>query len=173
MSYELNVLVKKEDYEEKTLKEIHDELINFKLFDQFKGTFDYFSLWDSDNNKSFFGKDKPDELKTIICNWNKDIIAKLNKAEKNIHERMQKNGDKYISEYILKIDSSKDDWQYTMCNFFDFKDAFLALTNEFSFGQNWIYFSEDWGWNTYLPGEIEKDAVEHPENYILVQCFYH
>ena len=67
MSETLNILLKKEEYDDnsKTLRQIHDGLINSILFENFSGVFDYFSLWD-ESNDSFFGKDKPNEMKQIV-----------------------------------------------------------------------------------------------------------
>lgn len=67
MSETLNILLKKEEYDDnsKTLRQIHDDLINSILFENFSGVFDYFSLWD-ESNDSFFGKDKPNEMKQIV-----------------------------------------------------------------------------------------------------------
>lgn len=118
------------------------------MFESFGGVFDYFSLW-NESNDSFLGKDKPNEMKHIVKGWNKGLAEQLLFSEKNIKKKLNEHGVKHIAEYI-----SKD--MYIDIDFYNFRTALCAMTGHFTYGQDCLYFSEDYGWCTYLPKEVEK-----------------
>lgn len=165
MSTMLHILLRKQEYENQTLKEIHDELINYTLFEWFEGTFDHFSLWHP-NNRSYYGADNKDELRKFVQKWHYDTIANANEAEKRIRDMKEQYGCNYITELPALYDSSN-------VLIYDLYEALATLTNHFSYSNSELYYGEDYGWCTMLPDDVKKEAEEQPENFILIECFYH
>lgn len=64
-------ILRKNDSEE-TLQEMHDELINDTLFNDFPEQFNYFSLWD-ESNQSVLGTQDPERIVNIVKEWNSTV----------------------------------------------------------------------------------------------------
>ena len=163
MADTLNILLKADKFDDSSLKKIHDTLINFTLFEDFKD-FDYFSLWGEDN-ESYFGKDNPEKMKEDVVKWNERIDKRMKSLEKKIAVEMS----------VQKVDSLTD---FKVCGdvpylLWEFRQALCAMTNLFSYGQNYLYRDDYEGWCTYLPKRVKEDAMLHPEDYVMIQCFYH
>lgn len=162
MSNLLQILLRKEEYKGQSLQEIHDELINYTLFEFFPGTFDYFSEWHP-NNKSYYGADDKDSIRAFVHNWRRKVIEKENKAELAVRQEMNLFGCDYITD--LPDINNVLIW--------DLYQALGALTNHFSYSDSKLYYGEDYGWCTFLPEAIKNDAEKHPEKFVLIECFYH
>lgn len=162
MSETLNILLRADEYKGKTLKEVHDTMINSLLFEDFSNVFDFFSFWE-EGNESFAGSERPEELRVVVKNWNSSISAEVNAAEKALKEVMKKEE----AEHMSDLESSGDMILWNL------RQALCARTDLFTYGQNYLYRDDDSGWHTWLPKEVVVNVKEHPEEYILIQVFYH
>lgn len=150
-------ILRKNDSEE-TLQKMHDELINYTLFNDFPEQFNYFSLWD-ESNQSVLGTQDSERIVNIVKEWNstvceipsycKTILQEI-ACGKKLTELEETGG------FLMKL-----------------QEAFSARVNIFTFGQQRLYYDEQNGWLTYLTRDIEKEIFDHPEKYALIQCFYH
>lgn len=162
MAEVLYVLLRKEEHEGETLQEIHSDLINYDLFDNFSGVFDYFSYW-IDSNTSFWGEKDPKRMQDVVGRWNPTMRQLEEEAEKEIKQMKEQQG----VEFISQLEDTKDFvlWR--------FRQALCALNGHFTYGQNYLFYDEEHRWETYLPEEVEKEAIENPERFLIIEAFYH
>ena len=164
MAESLFIMLRSDEYEGTSLKAIHDQMTDYTLYEDFRGSFDYFSLWREDN-ESYFGKNDPERLQEDVQEWNKRIDKSLYSLEQEIRTEMKKQGVKSLTEYKPQDNNRHLLWK--------FRQALCSMTDHFTYGQNYLYRSDDYGWCTRLPDDVIEDAMTHPEDYIMIQCFYH
>ena len=163
MADTLNILLKADEYKNMSLKEIHDRLIYFTLIEDFKD-FDFFSSW-REGNESYFGKDDPERIKEDVLKWNERIDNRVKTIEKEIAVEMRNQGVNSMADF--KVCGEVPNLLYEL------RQALCAMTNQFTYEQSYLFRDDYDGWCTYLPKNVKKDAILHPEDYVMIRCFYH
>jgi len=162
MGYGLKVLLPVADYEDYSVREIHDCLINDKLWEDF-GTheFDHFSLWHmSEYNGSFLGKDDPQRLIAETENWNKEILSSL---EKELEKIVVFNKPEEIVSFFQENEFEA----------FRLREALSAFDNSFQYGGDRLVYDEDGCYTVMIPEEMMEDIKENPQDYALIDVTYH
>lgn len=159
----LKVLVPVTDlYEDYTLEEIYDDLINNRLFNDFgTGIFDYFSFWDTVNqDEAFFGRDNPQRMIKEVEKWNKDLISCLTKELDNIAPLK-------TSDDILKY------FEETPFAAYRLREALNAYDDHLQYGGYRLAYLKEGDYRIRLPYDTIKDIMNHPEDYAIIEVVYH
>lgn len=168
MAETLRILVSIDNtYDQMSLQEIHDQLINNELFDLLPGKFDYFSLRDVED-ECYFGKDHPEWIVKEAKEWNRLINTQFEDAYKQLQRKAL---DKTLP-FTKFIETHPND-----LSVWEFKNGICAISGSFQYGMNSLVIEHSGGFTDYVGPYMSQDVLQniekHPENYAIIECYYH
>lgn len=156
----LKVLIPMNGYEDCTAKEIHDELINYRLITEMPDKFDSFSLW-GDENDSFLGEDDPERLIREASKWNAEITSELK------HELTKIMQHEFTTpEQVIEYFDNHPFAAYSLST------ALKTFDDSFSYGDK-LLFDKYGEYHTRIPDQMLEDIIENPAEYAIIEVIYH
>lgn len=166
----------KEALESELLSEYSGEIECFK---------EYFPDLGMDSQELILGCERPDELRAVVKAWNADIRENCARALENIEAEMHRHGYASLSQMIhhyRKMDQfgKMVDLRYP-ASVYSLRKALDAFDNHFSYGdgRRLVHVDHTLYDGRYcnahcvlIPEELEKDVLEHPESYLLIELVY-
>lgn len=153
-----------EDGIDLSIKSVFNTFINHILHDTFPSEFDWFSPWE-EGNGSFFGKDDPKRFREVVSSWNVPIDGGLSVASNKLMAEVTNSGEDFPS-FVSRNPGSLALWE--------FKWALEAATNCFHYGQNkLVCYGNCDEWGTRIDQETLEHMLSHPEEYGILEIYYH
>ena len=168
MAEHLTIIFDRRDYEElqegMTIEEIFNTFIDYQLFREFPGVFEWFNPWD-DRNESFFGADDPERFRSIVTNWNPTIDNKVKKCLEELQTASKESEEKNWINFVMgRLKSNGFDM-------FELARSIYVAENIFQYGHDKLVQEDECYWTTtlYKPEEY----LAHPEYYGVLEVYYH
>ena len=140
---------------------------------------------EADSQELILGCERPDELRAAVKAWNADIRENCVRELENIEAEMRRHGYDSLSQMIRnyrKMDQFGEmvDLRYP-ASVYNLRKALDAFDNHFSYGdgRRLVHVDHTLSDGRYcnahcvlIPEELEKDVLEHPESYLLIELVY-
>ena len=167
MATELKVFVKLADAGEgRTIESIHRELIDTTLYNEYPGEFEYFSYYQEEDG-SFVGRDAPEGIKKEATAWNSRIDEQFKKAFDDLSQQADFSSGEAFLGSIAK----------GTCTYWSLHHFISAMNQEmdhFQFGQHYLVYDEaENEFSVRMPEEMVHDAIVNPEDYAVIEVYYH
>lgn len=198
MGCSMRVLTTIGTYEPEDFKEENDrrdavlnlkEALESELLSEYSGEIEYFKEYfpdlGVDSQELILGCERPDELQEVVKAWNAEIRENCARELENIEVEMRKHGYDSLSQFIRHYREADQfgetiDLKYP-ASVYNLRKALDAFDNHFSYGdgrklvhvdrtlENGQYCNAH---RVLIPKDLEKDIVEHPEFYVLIELVY-
>ena len=177
-----------EDDRKDTIADLKEELES-ELLSEYSGEIGYFKEYfpdlEADSQELILGCERPDELRAVVQAWNADIRENCARELENIEVEMRRHGYDSLSQMIRNYREMDQfgamvDLKYP-ASVYNLRKALDAFDNHFSYGNgrklvhvdHTLYDGQYCNAHCVLiPEELEKDVLEHPESYLLIELVY-
>lgn len=166
--------------------ELRDSL-EYDLPNDYRGAIDYVKDWlpntDLDSDEMIFGVERSDEIRKLVCDWNRENSDLVVRVIENM-EQCAKENDLTLSEFLkakIEKDGTFRSFYYNGTSLYTLRKALDAADGVFTYDSpsNLARFSyfDDKGRKEYAYGvTLSDDAVKyveaHPERYALIEVLY-
>ena len=113
-------------------------------------------------------KENPDKIISAAQKWNEDIEQKVVKSLEVLEEKASDCGYKNLSEYFNCSFHNKERSSYS----WDLWSSLRSMDDILGYGTDCAVYDENGNWTVMMPEVIKKEALSHPENFVILQLIY-
>ena len=166
----MGVAMKVFDYykpEQINIYELYEQ-IKESFITAFKGEIEIVKNYSSCFKNTIIGKENPDKIISAVQKWNEDIEQKVVKSLEALEKKASDYGCKNLSEYFNCSFHIKERSSYS----WDLWSSLRSMDDILGYGTDCAVYDENGNWTVMMPEVIKKEALSHPENFVILQLIY-
>lgn len=153
--------------EQININELYEQ-IKESFITVFKGEIEIVKNYSSCFKNTIIGKENPDKIISAAQKWNEDIEQKVVKSLEVLEEKASDCGYKNLSEYFNCSFHNKERSSYS----WDLWSSLRSMDDILGYGTDCAVYDENGNWTVMMPEVIKKEALSHPENFVILQLIY-